>query len=95
MLFFLTWFYPRTGRVYLGALVIASLAIWFLAAGTAMKTVLVIQLSDPRSRTGNRGLFSESHEYSPKKFFTRVKELGVQGTGLRDNLMGRNELNRG
>ena len=33
---FLTWFYRRTGRVYLGALVIASLAIWFLAAGTAM-----------------------------------------------------------
>ncbi|HEY5157536.1 MAG TPA: hypothetical protein VII93_06185, partial [Anaerolineales bacterium] len=36
LFFFLTWFYRRTGRVYLGALVIASLAIWFLAAGTAM-----------------------------------------------------------
>ena len=36
LFFFLTWFYRRTGKVYLGALVIASLAIWFLAAGTAM-----------------------------------------------------------
>lgn len=36
LFFFLTWFYQRTGKVYLGALVIASLAIWFLAAGTVM-----------------------------------------------------------
>ncbi|MCX6038311.1 MAG: hypothetical protein NTW99_10555 [Chloroflexi bacterium] len=36
LFFFLTWFYRRTGKVYLGALVIANLAIWFLAAGTAM-----------------------------------------------------------
>ena len=34
--FFLTWFYRRTGKVYLGALVIASLAMWWLTAGTAM-----------------------------------------------------------
>jgi pimeloyl-ACP methyl ester carboxylesterase len=36
LLFFLTWFYRRTGKVYLGALVIASLAVWWLVAGTAM-----------------------------------------------------------
>jgi pimeloyl-ACP methyl ester carboxylesterase len=34
LLFFLTWFYRRTGRIYLGALMISSLAIWFLTAGT-------------------------------------------------------------
>jgi pimeloyl-ACP methyl ester carboxylesterase len=32
--FWLTWFYRRTGRIYLGALVIASVAMWFLTAGT-------------------------------------------------------------
>ncbi|OJX43916.1 MAG: hypothetical protein BGO78_02830 [Chloroflexi bacterium 44-23] len=36
LFFFLTWFYRRTGKVYLGALVIAALAIWFQVAGTAM-----------------------------------------------------------
>jgi len=36
LLFFLTWFYRRTGKVYLGALVIASLAVWWMVAGTAM-----------------------------------------------------------
>jgi dienelactone hydrolase len=36
LLFFLTWFYRRTGKIYLGALVIASLAVWWLTAGTAM-----------------------------------------------------------
>ncbi len=34
LLFLLTWFYRRTGRVYLGALMVASLAIWFTTAGT-------------------------------------------------------------
>jgi hypothetical protein len=36
LLFLLTWFYRRTGKVYLGALVIASLAVWWMVAGTAM-----------------------------------------------------------
>ena len=36
LLFMLTWFYRRTGRVYLGALMSASLAMWFLAAGTVI-----------------------------------------------------------
>jgi pimeloyl-ACP methyl ester carboxylesterase len=34
LLFLLTWFFRRTGRIYLGALMISSLAIWFLAAGS-------------------------------------------------------------
>lgn len=33
---FLVWFYRKTGRVYLGALVIASVATWFLAAGSIL-----------------------------------------------------------
>jgi hypothetical protein len=32
----LTWFFRRTGRIYLGALVIAMMAIWFLAAGSVV-----------------------------------------------------------
>ena len=36
LLFMLTWFYRRTGRIYLGALMISSLAMWFLAAGTVV-----------------------------------------------------------
>jgi len=28
------WFFRRTGRIYLGAIVVASLMIWFLAAGS-------------------------------------------------------------
>jgi hypothetical protein len=32
--FWLTWFYRRTGRIYLGALMVASIAMWFLTAGT-------------------------------------------------------------
>jgi hypothetical protein len=32
--FWLTWFYRRTGRIYLGALVVAGVAMWFLTAGT-------------------------------------------------------------
>ena len=36
LLFLLTWFYRQTGKVYLGALVIASLAVWWMVAGTAM-----------------------------------------------------------
>ncbi len=34
LLWFLTWFYRRTGRIYLGALMVAALATWFLVAGT-------------------------------------------------------------
>jgi pimeloyl-ACP methyl ester carboxylesterase len=34
LLWFLTWFYRRTGRIYLGALMIAALAMWFMTAGT-------------------------------------------------------------
>lgn len=34
LFFFATWFFRRTGRVYLGALMIASIAVWFLAAGS-------------------------------------------------------------
>lgn len=30
------WFYRRTGKIYLGALVVASLMIWFLAAGSVV-----------------------------------------------------------
>jgi len=33
---FLTWFYRRTGKIYLGALMIAAIATWFLAAGSIM-----------------------------------------------------------
>jgi hypothetical protein len=33
LLFFLTWFYRRTGRIYLGALVVSSLTVWFMTAG--------------------------------------------------------------
>ncbi|MBN1668637.1 MAG: alpha/beta hydrolase [Anaerolineales bacterium] len=36
LFFFLTWFYRRTGKVYLGALVIAAIATWFMVAGTAI-----------------------------------------------------------
>jgi hypothetical protein len=36
LLFMLTWFYRRTGRAYLGALMISILATWFLAAGTVI-----------------------------------------------------------
>ncbi len=34
LFWFLTWFYRKTGKIYLGALVISSLAIWFLTAGS-------------------------------------------------------------
>jgi hypothetical protein len=30
----LTWFYRKTGRIYLGAIIVASLVTWFLAAGS-------------------------------------------------------------
>jgi dienelactone hydrolase len=36
LLFMLTWFFRRTGRIYLGALMISMLAIWFLAAGSVV-----------------------------------------------------------
>ncbi|MBA4384383.1 MAG: hypothetical protein C0410_06580 [Anaerolinea sp.] len=36
LLFLHVWFYRRTGKIYLGALVVASLMIWFLAAGTVV-----------------------------------------------------------
>ncbi len=34
LLFLHVWFYRRTGRIYLGALVVSILMIWFLAAGS-------------------------------------------------------------
>jgi hypothetical protein len=34
LFWFLTWFYRRTGRIYLGSLTLASLITWFLAAGS-------------------------------------------------------------
>ena len=36
LLFMLTWFYRRTGRIYLGALIVSILATWFLVAGTVV-----------------------------------------------------------
>ena len=36
LLFMLTWFYRRTGRIYLGALIVSILATWFLVAGTVI-----------------------------------------------------------
>jgi uncharacterized protein len=36
LIFLLTWFNRRTGRVYLGALVVAALATWFTAAGSVV-----------------------------------------------------------
>jgi pimeloyl-ACP methyl ester carboxylesterase len=34
LLFMTTWFYRKTGKVYLGALMVSILAMWFLTAGT-------------------------------------------------------------
>ena len=36
LFWFMTWFYRRTGRIYLGSLMISSVAIWFLTAGTIL-----------------------------------------------------------
>jgi len=36
LLFILTWFFRRTGRIYLGALIVSMLAVWFLAAGSVI-----------------------------------------------------------
>jgi pimeloyl-ACP methyl ester carboxylesterase len=36
LFFFHTWFYRRTGRIYLGALVTSSLITWFVAAGSVL-----------------------------------------------------------
>jgi pimeloyl-ACP methyl ester carboxylesterase len=36
ILFFVTWFYRRTGKIYLGSLMGAALAIWFSTAGTVI-----------------------------------------------------------
>ncbi len=36
LLFLHTWFYRRTGRVYLGALVVSTMMIWFVAAGSVI-----------------------------------------------------------
>ena len=36
LLFLHVWFYRRTGKIFLGALVVASLMIWFLAAGSVI-----------------------------------------------------------
>lgn len=33
---FLTWFFRKTGKIYLGALVMASVVTWFLAAGSVL-----------------------------------------------------------
>lgn len=34
MIWFLTWFYRKTGKIYLGALMVAAITIWFLTAGS-------------------------------------------------------------
>lgn len=34
LFWFLTWFYRRTGKIYLGALMIAAIVTWFVAAGS-------------------------------------------------------------
>jgi len=34
LFWFLIWFYRKTGKIYLGALMISALATWFLAAGS-------------------------------------------------------------
>jgi pimeloyl-ACP methyl ester carboxylesterase len=36
LLFMLTWFFRRTGRIYLGALMISMLVVWFLTAGSVI-----------------------------------------------------------
>ena len=36
LLWMLVWFYRRTGKIYLGALMVSSLMIWFLAAGSVV-----------------------------------------------------------
>ena len=36
LVFMLTWFYRRTGRVYLGALLVGAVATWFTAAGSVL-----------------------------------------------------------
>lgn len=36
LVFLLTWFFRRTGKVYLGALMVAAIAIWFTAAGSVI-----------------------------------------------------------
>jgi len=34
LFWFMTWFYRKTGKIYLGALMIASIATWFMTAGS-------------------------------------------------------------
>jgi hypothetical protein len=34
LFWFHTWFFRRTGKIYLGAIMIASIATWFMTAGT-------------------------------------------------------------
>ncbi len=34
MIWFLTWFFRKTGKIYLGSLLVASITIWFLTAGS-------------------------------------------------------------
>lgn len=36
LFWFLIWFYRKTGKIYLGALMISSIAIWFLTAGSIL-----------------------------------------------------------
>lgn len=36
LFWFMTWFFRRTGRIYLGSLMIAAVVTWFLAAGSIL-----------------------------------------------------------
>lgn len=36
LLFLLTWFYRRTGKIYLGSFMVAAISVWFLAAGSVI-----------------------------------------------------------
>lgn len=36
LVFLLTWFYRRTGKIYLGSFVVAAITVWFLAAGSVI-----------------------------------------------------------
>jgi len=40
LIFILTWFYRKTGKIYRGSFMITSLAIWFLTAGTALNKII-------------------------------------------------------
>ena len=36
LFWFLTWFYRKTGRIYLGALMISALVTWWMTAGSIL-----------------------------------------------------------